>query len=133
MDVGLHLQSAEPLFSRAVMMGGSSLLLPPCDADYHEGVYNSAIEILGLQSSTPSERINALLTMPMDEIVTKLAPPLPYRPMVDGDLIPSALTYAAASDKESTELRAKGWLKALMVGDCQFDVRRIPQSPFPCR
>lgn len=105
------------------MMGGSPLILPACDTDYQEGVYNQAIEMLGLQSSTPAERIDALRTIPMEEIVTKLLPPLPYRPMVDGDLIPSTLTYAAASDKQSTELRAKGWLKGLMMGDCQFDVR----------
>lgn len=101
-------------------------MLPPCDEDYHEGVYSRALEILGLESSTPSERIDALRTIPMDEIVNKLVPPLPYKPMVDGDIILSALTYSAASDTESTELRAKAWLKGLMVGDSQFDVRRAP-------
>lgn len=112
------------------MMGGSPLLLGACGAEYQEGVYARAIEILGLQDATPAERIKALLTIPMDEVVTKLFPPLPYRPMVDGDLIPSALTYASVGDPESTEIGAKGWLKALMVGDSKFDVSP-PSAPLP--
>lgn len=113
------------------MMGGTSLLLGAQGAEYQEGVYSRAIEILGLRDASPAERIDALRTMPMDEVVAKLFPPLPYRPMVDGDLIPSAVTYASVADKDSTEISAKGWLKELMIGDCQFDVSLAPFSLFP--
>lgn len=112
------------------MMGGSPLLLGACGAEYQEGVYARAVETLGLQDATPAERVAALLATPMDEVVAKLFPPLPYRPMVDGDLIPSAVTYASVADRESTELSAKGWLKALMVGDSQFDVSPFIHFPF---
>ncbi|KAM5349585.1 hypothetical protein ACJ41O_006090 [Fusarium nematophilum] len=88
---GLHLQSSEPLFTRALMTGGSSLLNPPADAAYQERLYEQAIQALGLGPGTPQERIHGLLTMPMDQLMTKLSPPLPYRPTADGDLIPSLL------------------------------------------
>jgi hypothetical protein len=121
-EVGLLLQSERPLFDRAILTGGSSLLIPPSTAEYQEWVYQQAIGALGLQSASPTDRIYALCSMPIEDFMAKLEAPLSYRPMLDDDIVPFAATYAMVSDLESKEIPARIWLKSLMIGDCQFDV-----------
>ncbi|KAH7000696.1 esterase/lipase [Ilyonectria destructans] len=122
---GLHLQSQQPLFARAIMTGGSPLLIPPSNAEHQEWVYEQVVEALSLQSAPSSEQIQALLTLPMAELATKLTKPLPYKPMVDGELIPFPMTYAMVADRKSNKISGKHWLKGLMVGDCQFDASSL--------
>ncbi|KAI1843768.1 hypothetical protein JX265_001062 [Neoarthrinium moseri] len=121
-DVGLHLQSEQPLFDRAIMMGGSSLLMPPATAEYQEWIYSRVLELLGIKEATPSERIRALVEAPVEQLISKLSPPLPYRPMIDHDLIKFPVTYDMVSQQRSNAtVPGHTWLKGLMVGDCQFD------------
>lgn len=107
------------------MTGGSPLLIPPSNAEHQERVYEQVVEALGLQSAPPSEQIQTLLTLPMATLATKLTKPLPYKPMVDRELIPFPMTYAMVADRKSTKISGKDWLRGLMVGDCQFDVSLV--------
>ncbi|KAJ9132448.1 Carboxylic ester hydrolase [Pleurostoma richardsiae] len=120
-DVGLHLQSQKPRFERAIMTGGSSLLMAPTTVEQQERVYTRVIEALALESAAPSDRIRSLCTLPLAEIMERLPPATSFVPMIDGELVPFAATYAMVSDRHSQEISGKRWLKGLMVGDCQFD------------
>lgn len=118
------LQMDQPLFARAFMSGGSSLLMPPALPDSQEGIYREVIKAVGLESASVEERVNTLTTMPILELMSKLAMPLPYRPTIDGEIVKYAATYAVVGDRNSSEIASREWLKGLMIGDCQFDVSR---------
>jgi hypothetical protein len=122
---GLHFLAGEGLFARAFLTGGTPVLMQPSVAGDNEWIYAQVLNALGLGSATAEQRIHSLLTLPMAEIMGKVTMPLPYRPMVDGDLIPYPITYSMVSAKDPKEIGARGWLKGLMVGDCQFDVSCI--------
>ena len=128
--VTLHLLSPTPLFNRAVATGGTFLLRKPLPAAAHEGIYQTAIAALGLDKLASEERINALLTKPMDEIIATLPPSVAFSAVVDNELIKSEVSYASVGSKDVTKMPGKEWLDALMVGDCQFDVRLALSSPY---
>ncbi|KXJ87815.1 esterase/lipase [Microdochium bolleyi] len=122
-EVGLLLQVERPLFARAFMSGGSSLLMPPSPPEMQEWIYSQVTEALGLAAASAEDRVCTLRDMPIDDLVTKVAAlPLPYRPVVDDEIVKYAATYTMVSGNlPGADIAAKSWLKGLMVGDCQFD------------
>jgi len=58
----------------------------------------------------------------LEDIYTKLPPSIAFMPMIDGDVIKAAATYDDIGDPKSSAIPGKSWLKALMIGDCQFEV-----------
>ncbi|KAL2399166.1 hypothetical protein ABEF95_000334 [Exophiala dermatitidis] len=117
----LHLYSEQKLFNRAIATGGSCLLVPLFSTEDHERIYQHALSILGLAELGPEERIQRLLSIPMDEIIARLPPSVALLPMIDGDIIPQRPTYASIADKEDRSMPGKQWAEGLMIGDSQFD------------
>jgi carboxylesterase type B len=120
--VTLHLCSPQPLFHRAIATGGTFLLRKPLPPAAHEGIYQQAISALGLDKLDSEQRINSLLTMPLDEIIATLPPSLAFNAIVDSELIGSEVSYASVASYDAETMPGKKWCQALMVGDCQFDV-----------
>lgn len=110
------------MYNRAIATGGSCLLVPPFGPEVYEGVYQQVLGVFGLESLSPEERIQKLLTIPLEEVIAKIPPNIPFLPMVDGDVIPTRPTYAAISDPKDESMPGKHWLDGLMIGDGQFDV-----------
>lgn len=109
-------------------MSGTYLLVQPLPYSVHEEGYRQAMKALGLENATPEERIKALLETPPQDLISKIPPSVPVAPAVDGDLIPSALTYAQTADKTEKTLKAKAWCKDLLIGDAQIDVSVLKNS-----
>ncbi|KAL2222273.1 putative carboxylesterase [Thermoascus aurantiacus ATCC 26904] len=124
-SVTLHLHCDQPLFKRTIVMSGTYLLVQPLPYSVHEEGYRQAMKALGLENATPEERIKALLETPPQDLISKIPPSVPVAPAVDGDLIPSALTYAQTADKTEKTLKAKAWCKDLLIGDAQIDASVI--------
>ncbi|KAL2004006.1 hypothetical protein VTN02DRAFT_1069 [Thermoascus thermophilus] len=120
-SVTLHLHADKPLFKRAIAMSGTFLLMTPLPYSVHEDGYQQAMKALGLEKATPEERVKALLETPPQDLISKIPPSVPMLPALDGDLIPSALTYAQTADKSQQTLKAKSWCKDLLIGDAQID------------
>ncbi|KAJ9288700.1 hypothetical protein DTO021C3_3729 [Paecilomyces variotii] len=120
-SVTIHLLSDQPLFKRAIAMSGTYLLLPPLEYNVQEENYKAAIAALGLEDKTVEERIKVLLETPAQEVITKLPPSIALTPAVDGDLIPSGISFSQTEDRNSKVLRAKEWCKDLLIGDAQID------------
>jgi len=78
--------------------------------------------VFGLENSSPEERIQKLLSIPMEDIISKLPPTIPFLPVVDGDIIPVRPTYGAIADPKDEVMPGKHWLEALAIGDSEFDV-----------
>ena len=103
-------------------MSGTSLLmkpLPPFVADFG---YTTVLKALNLDHLTAAERVKALRSTPVEELL-KLPPTAPMLPMIDDDLIPSMVSFDQISTKGSDPaLPGKRWCESLMIGDCKFDV-----------
>lgn len=78
--------------------------------------------MLGLADLEPEERIQRLLTIPLDEVIAKIPPYIAFMPTVDGDILPCRPTFAAISDPADESMPGKRWADGLMIGDSQFDV-----------
>ncbi|EXJ69304.1 uncharacterized protein A1O5_07340 [Cladophialophora psammophila CBS 110553] len=117
----LHLYSKEPLFNRAIATGGSCLLVPPFALEDQERTYQQVLSILGLEKLDAEQRIQQLLTLPMDEIIAKLPPYVAFLPTVDGDIVPVRPTFASIANKSDQSMAGKQWAEALMIGHSQFD------------
>lgn len=70
---------------------------------------------------SPEDRIKALLTIPMEEIIGKLSAAVTFNALIDGEIIKSEATHATVNGRVGTAIRGKDWLQDLLVGDCQFD------------
>lgn len=122
-SVTYHLNSEEALFKRAIAMSGTYFLSQPLPYDVHEQNYQKAISALGLSnSSSPEERIKALLEMPGPDVVSKLPPSILSSPAIDGDIVPSAPSHSDTANTTSDTPRGKNWCEDLIVGDAQIDV-----------
>ncbi|KAK4948643.1 hypothetical protein LTR10_012647 [Elasticomyces elasticus] len=117
----LHLYSKEKLFNRAIATGGSALLVPPFPLEAYEGVYQQVLGVFGLENLSPEDRVQKLLSIPMEDIIGKMPPNIPFLPTIDGDIIPVRPSYAAIADPKDETMPAKHWLDGLAIGDGQFD------------
>jgi hypothetical protein len=118
----LHLYSQEKLFNRAIATGGSSLLVPVFEPSDQERTYQQVLSILGLENLDAEERIQKLLTLPVDEVIAKLPPFVAFLPALDSDIIPVRPTFASVADKSDRSMPGKLWADGLMIGNAEFDV-----------
>lgn len=104
-------------------MSGNRFFSPSLPYESHEQSYKQAMAALGLAGASPEERIEALLKSPGEDLVAKVPPSITPTFAVDGDLVPSAITYSQLADKTNHIPKGKDWCQDLMVGDAQIDVR----------
>ena len=86
-----HFQSSTPLFKRAILLGGSDLLLPAKPPPEH--AYNAAIEHLGLADLASNKQVEALNRIPAEDYLSKLPPSVQFGPVLDNDLIKHLSSY----------------------------------------
>lgn len=90
-----------------------------------EAAYQKVIEALGLEDKSPADRINALLTIPVDDLWQKVPLGTPLLPSVDGETVlgePSFLTVASQEDDPRFLIPGRKWCSALMIGESKLDV-----------
>jgi hypothetical protein len=119
-----QLFSTEALFKRAIAMSGTPLMLKPLSASTAETTYESIVKALGLDNMSSEERIKRLTTISPEELVTKTPITASLAPFLDDDMLPEAITF----EKLASGMTIPGmqWCEALMIGDCQHDVRLGP-------
>jgi hypothetical protein len=91
--------------------------------------YQTVLEKLEISDLSAEERVTAILTMPVEDILSKVPPGLPLFPVIDGKTVPVLPTFSDIVDTSSTTIPGKKWLKGLFIGDSQLDVRLIQYSP----
>jgi hypothetical protein len=132
--VTMFLCSKEPLMKRCLSTGGAVLLFKPLPEFVAESTYQKVIEAFGLQDKSPEERIEALLSIPADDLWQKVPPGAPLLPSVDGDTVsglPDFLTVSSQDDNSSFLMPGRKWCKAFMIGDSKLDVSSEPQPYCP--
>jgi carboxylesterase type B len=124
-STAVHLHSKRPLFKRAMLMSGSTLLMGPAPLEFAEANYQKALGALDLESLTPKERLEKLVSMDAYHLRDTLGESgvvqQVSRPLVDGDLCPTNVDFKAVMEG-SLELPGKQWCESLLLGDCAFDV-----------
>jgi len=118
------LLSRKPLMKRCFSLGGTILLLRPLPESVAEATYQHLIEALGLAGKSSEERIQALLTLPADDLWQKIPPNLPLLPSLDGDIVPVSPSFPMVSQREDNDdlIPGRKWCAALAIGDSQLDV-----------
>jgi hypothetical protein len=104
-------------------MSGSSLM-KPIPLEVADGAFDTAMERLELEQTTPfEEQLQALLKRPVEDLATKLVG-VPTYPCVDGDVVPAFTAFRTLFDPDSALKQFPGmkWCKRVLFGDCQFDV-----------
>ncbi|RMJ17766.1 hypothetical protein CDV36_002575 [Fusarium kuroshium] len=120
-SVDFHLQSEEALFGQAILFGGSSILLKPLQPEAAESVYNSTIQALALNEQSPKDRIESLLSIPAELMLSKAANEMiAVSPTIDQDLIAAAATLDI-NDMVESPISRNRWCKRLFSIDSQFD------------
>lgn len=124
-STAVHLHSEMPLFKRAILMSGSTLLMGPSPQARAEAGYQKAIKALDLESLGPEERVQKLVSMDGQLLRTTLfqhgVGPQVSVPLVDGDICPVEVDFKSVIDG-SLGLPGKHWCDSVMMGDCAFDV-----------
>jgi len=124
-STAVQLHSKQPLFKRAMLMSGSTLLMGPAPLDFAEASYQKALRALDLESLAPKERLEKLVGMDAyqlrDALTQQGVTQEVSRPLVDGDLCPTSVNFKSVMDG-SLELPGMQWCESLLLGDCAFDV-----------
>jgi carboxylesterase type B len=124
-STAVHLHSKQPLFKRAMLMSGSTLLMGPAPLEFAEASYQKALGALDLESLTPKKALEKLVSMDAYHLRDTLGESgvvqQVSRPLVDGDLCPTNVDFKAVMEG-SLELPGKQWCESLLLGDCAFDV-----------
>lgn len=106
------------------LSAGTSLLVRPLPPAAHEGTYQAVLGALNIKGETAKERVDALLKVPVDDILSKLPPGLPFLPILDGEMFPFLPTHEIISSKEGfSRLPGAKWCKEMILGNCAYDVR----------
>jgi carboxylesterase type B len=128
-STAVHLHSVQPLFRRAMLMSGSTLLERPAHMSSADMNYRKASEALGLVSLTAQERLKKLVDMDGQQLsrifLERDIDPLVTIPLLDGDICPVEVDFKSVIDG-SLILPGKHWCEAVMLGDCAFDVSDTP-------
>lgn len=121
-STAVHFHSEQPLFKRAMLMAGSTLLMGPAPESVAEANYQKAIKLLELEALSPKERVRSLLEMDGQNLrATLLQGGVTPLPVIDGEMCPVGVDFKSVMDG-SINLSAKHWCDSLLIGDCAFDV-----------
>lgn len=96
--------------------------------DFHEGSYKQAINALGLADASPAERINSLLTMSAEDLISKIPNSVPILPAIDNEIIFPGVTQSVLENVDTSVLPGLDWCQDLLIGEDEADVRCQPPS-----
>jgi carboxylesterase type B len=123
-SVTMLLCSEEPLMKRCLSTGGAVLLFAPFPLEVAETSYSKIVEALGLLDKSTEERIQALLSIPQDDLWQKVPTGTPLLPVVDGETVPGHPTFISISSHENNpdfSMPGRKWCSSLMIGESKLD------------
>ncbi|KAF1842781.1 alpha/beta-hydrolase [Cucurbitaria berberidis CBS 394.84] len=124
LSVTMFLCSKEPLMKRCLSTGGATLLFKPIPLAVAESSYQQIIKAFGLADKSPEERIEALLSLPVDDLWQKVPLGALLLPAVDGDTVPGTPDFLTVSSKEDNVaflMPGRKWCNAVMIGESKLD------------
>lgn len=116
------MQSSEPLFSQAAILGGSTFVQSPASLDTAEAIYNKVTDSLKQADLSPNDRINALVTANEDEILGQADFTLGLNVVADGQVVPDAVSFDGLLKDSDTIFPGKQWCERLLIVQGNFEV-----------
>ncbi|KAM0548762.1 hypothetical protein ACHAPJ_009758 [Fusarium lateritium] len=118
-----HLQADEPLFSQAVLLGGTSTAIRPVSLEVAEDTYENALDTLGIQeeASTSEEKLEALKNLSVQDIQAKSSPAIRAGAVVDGEVVPHVISFDSLGVNDDTLLPGRKWCSRLFTVDSKCD------------
>jgi hypothetical protein len=130
-SVNFQMHSEEALFNQAILIGGSFLMMRPATEETAERLYKDISDELGLSDKSVEDRVKELETKPGESMLSNLTPALAsLGPVVDGETVPAAATFAGLKDATGFPLPGYKWCKRVLVIDSQADVSTCSLSVF---
>lgn len=132
-SVTMFLCSKEPLMKRCLSTGGAVLLFKPIPFSVAESSYEKVVEAFGLADKSPAERIDAILTIPIDDLWQKVPMGTPLLPALDGETVPGVPDFPTVSSKEDNAtflMPGRKWCSSLMIGESKLNVASTCESRF---
>lgn len=125
------MQSKEALFTTLVALGGNPLI-QPLPLAVGDVAFNAVTSVLGLSDLPPAEQVQSLLSIPAEDLTSKLANvPLPLNAYFDDDIVKSVSSYASiAQSVEAVFPAAATWCKTILMGDSQMDAMVLDVTVF---
>ncbi|KAK3381026.1 Alpha/Beta hydrolase protein [Podospora didyma] len=120
-STGYLLLSDEKLAKRLVCLGGCPPLLGsvlPLEVADHAA--QSAVAALGLKYASPSELVDRLLDVPVQDLFAKMSPAIPLLPTVDGDVISKQFSYHSFAE-ETTQMPGRQWIESILMVYSELD------------
>ncbi|EPS40505.1 hypothetical protein H072_5631 [Dactylellina haptotyla CBS 200.50] len=111
----------ERLFTKLIAMGGSCCLIPPAPIEAHDSIFDKAMVLLGLEDEPFEKQMEILLSMPVDDLITKTFQVVPALPAIDLIFLPKSHGIFCLSDPEDLLIPGKHWCKSMMLGDSKDD------------
>ena len=108
------------LFQQAVNMSGSPLMMKPLPGFVAEQIYQTVIDILGLQDLPVKKRVNTLATISASELLSKLPAGLPFLPVMDNDVLKEDISFSGLESGSKVGVSRQ---ITLLIGSCDTDVR----------
>lgn len=131
----MFLLSKDPLMKRCLSTGGAVLLFKPIPEAVAESAYENVLRAFGLADKSPKERIEGLLSIPINDLWQKVPLGTPLLPSLDGDTVPgepSFLTVSSPQDDPAFLIPGRKWCAGLMIGESKLDVSTSPQTEAHC-
>ena len=117
-----HLSSTENLYRRAIVHGGSPLLFKPLPQSVAERSYYETLGLLGLQDLSADRRIESLLQIQPEMLLTQIPPTIPFNITQDDESIQTYTFQDVGAFAEGSKLLpGTQWCRELVIGCCQLD------------
>lgn len=100
------------------------MLFAPLPQEVAEASYKKLVEALDLSEESPEERLQALLSIPPDDLWQKVPLGTPLLPVVDGETVPghpNFLTISSHEDSAIFSMPGRKWCSSLMIGESKLD------------
>jgi hypothetical protein len=120
----MMLCSEKPLMKRCLSTGGAVLLFAPFALEAAEASYQKLVDAFGLADKSPEERIQALLSLPQDDLWQKAPMDAPLLPTIDDETVPGHPDFSTISSVEDSakfSMPGRKWCEALMIGESKLD------------
>jgi hypothetical protein len=109
---------------RCLSTGGAVLLFAPFSLEAAEASYKTIVQALGLTDKSPKERIQALLSIPQDDLWQNVPMGAPLLPTIDGETVPGHpdfVTISSLEDSAKFLMPGRKWCESLMIGESKLD------------
>ncbi|KAJ9131008.1 Carboxylic ester hydrolase [Pleurostoma richardsiae] len=119
-SVALHLHGTEQLFEKAILLGGTTLLMKPATPEECDMVYSRVMRDFGLDKLSEDDRIRTLSSIDLQELIQNTSPFTGLGPVMGGS-IAAQLSFDSMVNKSDDLLPGKKWCPELMMVHCRMD------------